>query len=431
MREFLNVLMSRSEVLVEAIQVEEDVYIIENDDGATGNWPRVLRDQWDIAEYIVSMDTSEEDSDDEIDLDHVADAYIGCHAVLRTIPLEELNEGNPNVNIRNARKEKRYAKMDLSQQPPIVVNGWDMEIVDGNHRYRVAKAAGNTSMLCYVIGDGEPMLNESDDVAQQLISSGNFTRADIDDATCGFCGTFALALHRELQKRGIQSQLVVFSEPEWESLPGLVMWRHALVRSGENYYDVRGKVSEDDVHGEFGTHEIKDVNEAQLLKMIYEIEQEQQETGNPKYSSSYSPSKYREYKKKMKGPLAEAVVVTTQAMSDHDYKVRNLTIHHNPGRNDIKAIIENSEEKTLRGHIDDHTGDFYVWDAYVADHSTVSDLLNARGIQAPWPRFIIELHDGRMQPFAYLDDHMSEEQWGDVPKDKLSRSVGSFDWMWS
>lgn len=106
------------------------------------DFPAELATAQDIAEYIEEM------SSDYVDVEMIAEHYFGCRAVLKRVPLHELSEGPPDANVRDLRKEARYAKME-GTIPPIVVE--DGVVMDGNHRYRVALAKGLPELLCYVI----------------------------------------------------------------------------------------------------------------------------------------------------------------------------------------------------------------------------------------------------------------------------------------
>lgn len=110
-------------------------------------YPERLDDSWAIAQHIVDV------SPGDIDFDFVEQYFKGAHAALRYVPLVDLSEGNADGNQRVASKEKAYAKLPAVSRPPIVVQ--DGGIEDGNHRYRVAKAAGETGMWAYVIEDDE------------------------------------------------------------------------------------------------------------------------------------------------------------------------------------------------------------------------------------------------------------------------------------
>lgn len=108
-----------------------------------GNWPQMLRDNRAIGEYVEGLDP-------RVDAEMVEEHFFGAHAVLKLIPIDSVREGNPDGNVRSASKEKKFSKMDLAKQPPILVDD-EGEIADGHHRFRVAKAAGATDILAYVI----------------------------------------------------------------------------------------------------------------------------------------------------------------------------------------------------------------------------------------------------------------------------------------
>lgn len=78
-----------------------------------------------------------------------------------------------------------------------------------------------------------------------LIASCGFTEHQIDTATSGYCGTFAIALHRVLLRRGIPNQLVLFclkredGKIAWDK-DGVPWWRHVAVKVGDRYYDIEG-----------------------------------------------------------------------------------------------------------------------------------------------------------------------------------------------
>lgn len=125
-----------------SVKVAEGFQAPEAEHPVFGNWPKVLRDNREIASYVSELDP-------RVDEEMIEEHYFGCHAVLKLIPIESVKEGPPDSNIRSASKEKKFAKMDLAKQPPILVE--DGMIRDGHHRYRVAKAAGATDILAYVI----------------------------------------------------------------------------------------------------------------------------------------------------------------------------------------------------------------------------------------------------------------------------------------
>jgi GNAT superfamily N-acetyltransferase len=107
----------------------------------------VLRNAGEIATYIATY------SSDEVDEEFIEEALRDTHAVLRELPIDSIREGDPDHNIPSKAKERQYSKLNLDTMPPIVVDNGQIE--DGNHRYRVAKAAGRTTIWAYVVEDGE------------------------------------------------------------------------------------------------------------------------------------------------------------------------------------------------------------------------------------------------------------------------------------
>lgn len=108
-------------------------------------FPQVLEDADQIAAYIVAQSSS------HVDLDFTTDYFRGTKAILKLIPIEEIQEGSANVNVRSKAKEKRYAKLSLDTMPPLVVEKG--KVMDGNHRFRVAAARGATALWCYDVVD--------------------------------------------------------------------------------------------------------------------------------------------------------------------------------------------------------------------------------------------------------------------------------------
>lgn len=114
------------------------VYLIQ----ANTKWPEYLEDTRAIANYIAYHAT------DYVDEEFIEEHFNGCHAVLKTLPIGSIKPGHEYDNLRNKRKEKSYAKLNIESMPPIVV--MDGEIIDGNHRYRVALSKGCTHIKAYV-----------------------------------------------------------------------------------------------------------------------------------------------------------------------------------------------------------------------------------------------------------------------------------------
>lgn len=107
----------------------------------------VLNDSQDIAYFVDSVAT------DYVDTDLVYEKYLGSHAELRLVPIDQLTEGGRDHNIQNPANERKYQRMSVKTVPPLLVeNG---VVMDGNHRLRAAKKRGLTAMWCYVVIEGE------------------------------------------------------------------------------------------------------------------------------------------------------------------------------------------------------------------------------------------------------------------------------------
>jgi hypothetical protein len=109
------------------------------------SYPDMLKTPEDVADYITDLDPKASYEDIR---EWAADECHECHFELRWLKIEEVHEGHPDANVRSAAKEKRYAKM-TTPMPPLVLN-WENVVIDGNHRYRIAKAKGATEIACYV-----------------------------------------------------------------------------------------------------------------------------------------------------------------------------------------------------------------------------------------------------------------------------------------
>lgn len=106
-------------------------------------YKKFLKDADEIAEFIV------ESSPGFIDEDLVREYFFGCHAVLRTVRLETITAESVSHHVRNRFKEKIYEKLPLSTMPPLIVeNG---KIIDGHHRFRLAKRRQQKEIPVYII----------------------------------------------------------------------------------------------------------------------------------------------------------------------------------------------------------------------------------------------------------------------------------------
>jgi hypothetical protein len=73
-----------------------------------------------------------------------------------------------------------------------------------------------------------------------LIERAGIDEDDRDIGTSGLCGVFALALYRDLLRRGVTSEIVFLALGSTD--PRRLNWRHALVRANGRYFDVDGEV---------------------------------------------------------------------------------------------------------------------------------------------------------------------------------------------
>jgi hypothetical protein len=109
----------------------------------TRQWPLELPNSRTIAAYIESTSAS------YVDTEMIEELYHGSKAVLRELPVAKLKFGNAEGNIKIAKKQAKYDRMNVASQPPIVVDG--DKVVDGNHRLRSAKKADLQTIKAYVI----------------------------------------------------------------------------------------------------------------------------------------------------------------------------------------------------------------------------------------------------------------------------------------
>ena len=116
----------------------------------SSQYPKELPNDWAIAEYAESVCNEE-----GVDVELIREMYRGYKAVLKSVKTASLTPGDPNHNIPDPELEKRYLKMNPETMPPILVESG--VVVDGNHRFRVAKALGMTNIWAYVlVDDSEP-----------------------------------------------------------------------------------------------------------------------------------------------------------------------------------------------------------------------------------------------------------------------------------
>lgn len=134
-----------------------------------------------------------------------------------------------------------------------------------------------------------------------MIQKCNFGEIDIENGTCGFCGTFALALHRQLKKQGIETELVVFcDEPKDASQPDQFYWSHFAIRYRGQYFDIRGPLNPEDAHEEFGTTIIRAISEATAIRLMRDAElRHRGELFTPGNPMAHSGKWYRDLKTRL------------------------------------------------------------------------------------------------------------------------------------
>lgn len=134
-------------------------------------------------------------------------------------------------------------------------------------------------------------MRKSFDIVSQIIRRAGYTDVDVEDATCGLCGTFALALKRHLAKLGIESQLYVFAISDDKEEPGY-FWQHVAINVNGRFYDIRGRINVRNTHREFNTDELIPVSEAKLLPWLRMVTKENE-------TPAYSHRALKHYRSKM------------------------------------------------------------------------------------------------------------------------------------
>lgn len=97
----------------------------------------------EIASYIVNT------ASDPVDYDMMQEHFGDSTADLKLLAVSDLVEGDAENNQRSSSKEKRYFRRSPLTIPPLVVDG--VNVLDGNHRLRVARAQGVDRLWCYVV----------------------------------------------------------------------------------------------------------------------------------------------------------------------------------------------------------------------------------------------------------------------------------------
>jgi hypothetical protein len=110
-------------------------------------WPAQLPDERSIAAYV------EGQSSDEVDVGLIEEFFFDAHATLEEVPIADIIAGDADHNVADESKTSTYAELTASTRPPILL-GFENEVMDGNHRLRVAISRGETHILAYVPADG-------------------------------------------------------------------------------------------------------------------------------------------------------------------------------------------------------------------------------------------------------------------------------------
>lgn len=109
-----------------------------------GRWAKELSGGEKIAAYV------QEQSSSEVDTGLIKEEFRRDTAVLSVVAVSDLEEGSADNNLREEDKEQSFLAM-ATVPPPLLVRG--KQVLDGNHRLRVARARGAKQLLAYVIGD--------------------------------------------------------------------------------------------------------------------------------------------------------------------------------------------------------------------------------------------------------------------------------------
>jgi hypothetical protein len=104
---------------------------------------KILKDRDEITDYIVEF------ASNYVDVDLVRDYFFGCKGVLQKVPIKTIRPGDRDTHMRDKKKEMIYEILPLKTMPPLIVR--DGEVLDGNHRLRVAKKRGQKEILIYNI----------------------------------------------------------------------------------------------------------------------------------------------------------------------------------------------------------------------------------------------------------------------------------------
>lgn len=109
----------------------------------TITWPALLKDEREIAAYI------SENCPTYVSEEMIEEYFHGTEAELVKVAITDLKPGDDDHNQRSEKKQARYGKMNPLSRPPIVC-GYDLEVSDGNHRYRDAAGRGEEFIWAYI-----------------------------------------------------------------------------------------------------------------------------------------------------------------------------------------------------------------------------------------------------------------------------------------
>ncbi len=126
--------------------------------------------------------------------------------------------------------------------------------------------------------------------------------------------------------------------------------------------------------------------------------------------------------------ITEAVFIRDRAVSDVDGETRDLIVLLNPSLTEARAFLARTVEASrpsrgsLRGFVRETDGFIVIWDAYVAEHATVFDLLSD---DSWWPRFSMDGNDFENGVVRnYIDGGINQEGWARISTGHFIRMLG-------
>jgi hypothetical protein len=103
----------------------------------------ILENAEEIADFVIKFAVH------QIDEELVMEYFFGCKAILKSVPIDTLIEGDKNQHIASETNEKKYKKLSIETMPPLLIE--NLEVIDGNHRLRIAKRNGLKEIKVYDI----------------------------------------------------------------------------------------------------------------------------------------------------------------------------------------------------------------------------------------------------------------------------------------